>query len=202
MDSLPSFPTVWDEGQITRQLNVIQTQPNLLTLYVDQLRSRFILGAEHRTAQVRTKFLRSFIERLELTKQYETLIQDLKAMELEQDNRLLRLKLEQQELRARQQQASALDGLQLQKERLAIEVELATLQAKKTAIQNPERPDNRLTPEQRRAAEKREVEAHIADLKTQKAEALKVADEDERTRQLNAIEAALERAYERWSKLL
>jgi hypothetical protein len=59
-----------------------------------------------------------------------------------------------------------------------------------------------LTPEQKRQKERKACEARIADLKAQKQEALKIEDEDERLLRVNAIDAALEREYERWARLI
>jgi len=197
----PTLPEVWDERTVSQQLTEFRSRPDIVASYIDALKQRFILKVEDGTAQQRTRFLRTHVEELQLGKEYRALIHDLGAMEIEQENRLLRLKLEQQELQAKQAHANALGGLQLQKSRLAIEVEIASLEAQKTAIQTPDRQEN-LTPQQRRTAEKKECEAQITDLKAQKAEALKIADEEERMRRVNGLDAALERAYERWSKLL
>jgi|ERR1051326_38084 hypothetical protein len=198
----PSLPVVWDAQMVSQQLTKFQAQPDIVASYIDALKQRFILRVEDGTAKQRTKFLRTHVEELQLGKEYKMVVHDLNAMEIEQEIRLLRLRLEQQELQAKQQQVTSLGGLQLRKERLAIELEIATLEAKKMTIQNPERPENPLTPEERRAAEKKEVDEKIADLKMQKSEALKIADEEERMRRVNGLDAAIERAYERWSKLV
>ena len=91
MTPATELPTVWNEGQIVRQLAVIQSRPKVLAHYVEQLKHRFILKTEDQTAQLRTHFLRTQIEQLELGKQYKGLVHDLQAMERDQENRLLRL---------------------------------------------------------------------------------------------------------------
>src|SRR3984957_17684391 len=85
-----NLPAVWDERSISAQLMTMQAQPQILTTYISALKQRFILNVEDRTAQTRTRFLRTHIEQLELGKQYAALYHDLRAMESEQENRLLR----------------------------------------------------------------------------------------------------------------
>jgi len=82
------------------------------------------------------------------------------------------------------------------------EIERAAMQSRIDAIVKPFKSEPELTPEQRRAQEKRTCEIRLAELKAQKQEALKIADEDERLFRVNAIDAALEREYERWARLI
>ena len=113
MDVNVTVPTVWDEDLISGQLAAIKSRPQLVAHYVSTLKQRFILTTEDHTAQIRTRFLRSHLEHLELGKQYQTLLNDLKAMEAEQENRLLRLELERRELQAKNQHPGALERLRL-----------------------------------------------------------------------------------------
>jgi hypothetical protein len=156
-------PTVWDERYISEQLATIQDKPQILTAYLAALKQRFIISVEDGTAQTRTRFLRTIIEQLELGKQYKTLTHDLKALESEQENRLLRLELERREIKTKLEQTEALDGLQLQKERLTKELEVAELRAKKKAIQNPPA-DSKLTADQQRRLKRLEIEDKLREL--------------------------------------
>jgi hypothetical protein len=59
-----------------------------------------------------------------------------------------------------------------------------------------------MTAEEQRAKDRSACEAKIQSLKQEKQKALKIDDEDERLLRVNAVDAALEREYERWAKLL
>jgi len=173
------IPEVWNEEEISRQLGTVQDRPQVLAHYIDALRQRFILKTDDRTAQFRTKFLRSHIEQLELGTQYQTLINNLKAMEAEQENRLLRLQVEQHELNAKKEQASVLERLRLEKERLAIEVEIEQLKAQKHAVGKPPAEEPKLSQEQQRRLKRMEIEDKLKDLDRQEETALKNARGDE-----------------------
>jgi hypothetical protein len=81
--------------------------------------------------------------------------------------------------------------------------QLIEMQARLVSLSAPSPPvPSELTPEQKRAQDKKNCEARIAELKAQKQQALKIDEEDERLRRVNAIDNAIEREYERWSKLL
>lgn len=200
------LPAVWDEQAITRQLAHAKRQPQLLTYYVDVLKQRFILNVEDRTAQVRTQFLRRHVEELQVGKEYKVLIHDLQAMEVEQGNRLLRLGLERRDLEAKHQQAEELDGLRLEKDRLAIEVEIAELRAKMQAIETPTPPppiENRLSPEQQRRIRRMEIEDKLRELDRLEADAVKASKNDEdRLRIENMYTDKRQELHEQLSKFL
>ena len=161
------IPAAWDERAIGRQLTAIQGKPALVKYYIEVLRQRFILKHEDRIAQDRTRFLRTNIEHLELGKRYQGLIHDLSAMEAEQENRLLRLTLEQHELRGKSDELETLGKLRLQREQLAIEVEIEQLKAQKAAAGKPvpeAKPEPRLSPEQQRRLKRVEIEERIQQL--------------------------------------
>jgi hypothetical protein len=183
MNYRPDVPTVWNENEISRQLATIQARPQLLAHYIDALKQRFILKTDDRTAQVRTQFLRTHIQQLELGKQYQSLVNDLKAMEDEQENRLLRLRIEHHELQTKHQQSAALDDLRLEKERLALEVEIEQLRVQKKTITAAPPAETKLTPEQQRHLRRMEIEDQMAQLDRQEEAALKKArNEDDRMR--------------------
>jgi len=198
-----NLPAAWDERSISAQLMTMQAQPQILTTYISALKQRFILNVEDRTAQARTRFLRTHIEQLELGKQYATLSHDLRAMESEQENRLLRLALEKRELEARAQQAETLDGLRLQKERLTFEVEIAELKAKKKSIQNPSGTDSKLTADQQRRLNRLEIEEKLRELDYLEEEAIRKArSEEERVRIQNMYVDRRDDLHEQLSKYL
>jgi hypothetical protein len=198
-----NLPAVWDEQSISTQLMTMQAHPQILTTYISALKQRFILKVEDRAAQSRTRFLRTHIEQLELGKQYATLAHDLRAMESEQENRLLRLALEKRELEAKAQLAETLDGLRLQKERLAVEVEIAELKAKRKAIQKPGGTDSKLTPDQQRRLKRLEIEDKLRELDRLEAEAIsKARNDEERARIENMYVDKRDELHEQLSKYL
>jgi hypothetical protein len=198
-----NLPAAWDERSISAQLMTMQAQPQILTTYISALKQRFILNVEDRTAQVRTRFLRTHIEQLELGKQYATLSHDLRAMESEQENRLLRLALEKRELEAKAQQAETLDGLRLQKERLTLEVEIADLKTKKKTIQKPSVSEPKLTPDQQRRLKRLEIEDKLRELDHLEEQAIQNArSEGERVRIQNMYVDKRDELHEQLSKYL
>jgi hypothetical protein len=198
-----SVPSVWDEKAISRQLDAAQTQPRIVFHYIGALQQRFILRTEDRTAQYRTRFLRTHIEHLELGKQYRTLVNDLKAMEAEQNNRLLRLDLERHELEVKNQHTDALEKLRLEKECLAIKLEIEELKARKRAIAQPPQEEPNLTPEQQRRLKRIEIEDRIEQLDRQEEAALRKArDEEARVRIQNMYTDKREELRDQLSKNL
>jgi hypothetical protein len=171
-----AVPSAWNERDISQQLTAIQGNPGLLTYYAGTLKQRFILGTERGTAQARTRFLRSHIEQLELGKQYKGLVNDLRAMEAEQDNRLLKLQVENKELKAKSEHVDALGKLQLDKQRLAIEVEIEQLKAQKLSVG---RPDSKPDPERQRRLKREQIEKDMKALDLQEQIDLKEARSDE-----------------------
>lgn len=172
------IPAAWDERAIGRQLTAIQSRPALVSYYIDALRQRFILKIEDRVAQDRTRFLRTHIEHLELGKQYQGLVNDLKAMEAEQENRVLGLTLQTRELKGKHGELDALGKLRLQKEQLAIEVEIEQLKAQKAAVGKPvpeAKPEPRLSPEQQRRLKRMEIEDQLQKLDRDEDEAIRNA---------------------------
>jgi hypothetical protein len=175
-DSAIPVPLVWNEKDISRQLTAIQGNPGMLSYYAHSLKQRFILGTERGTAQARTRFLRSHIEQLELGKQYKVLVNNLRAMEAEQDNRLLKLQVENKELKAKSEQVDAFGKLELDKQRLAIEVEIEQLKAQKNSVG---RPDLKPSAAQQRRTRRQEIEKEITELDRQEQLDVKEARSDE-----------------------
>ena len=183
-DKVPGAPEglplvrVWSEADISREIAALREKPTLLARYVSHLKERFIINTDAGTARVRTEFLRTRIEQLDVSKQYQNLVNDLRAMEAEQQNRLLKLELERRDLEAKTRQADALEKLRLEKERLSLEVEIGQMRAQKRAIQNPP-PEASLNPEQQRRLKRMEIEDRMEQLDRDEASAVKKARNDE-----------------------
>jgi hypothetical protein len=178
LDSTASLSNVWDETEISSRIAAAGQRPEILPHYIESLKQRFILDTDNRTAQRRTIFLRTQIEQLDLGKQYRVLVDDLKAMELEQNNRILRLELERQDLQAKTRQAVALEKLHFENERLTLELEIGQKKMQKRAIQNPP-PEATLTPDQQRRLKRIEIEERIERLDRDEALKVKNARSDE-----------------------
>lgn len=193
----------WDDNEILGDLVAVSGKPELLTHYVLNLKRRFLVSTEDRTARVRTGLLRTHIEQLELGKQYQNLINDLKALEREQENRLLRLELENRELLCKRDQAETLEKLRARKDRLSIELESAELRAKKRGIKNPPSPGPSFSPEQQRRLKRIDIEEKLRELDRLEQAGVKAArDEDERRRLKNIYADKREELFEQLSKYL
>jgi len=203
MKSTLEVPTIWNEGEISVALARAQGRPTVLAHYVEAVKQRFVLKMDVRTAQVRTQFLRSQIEQLELGKQYQGLVNDLKAMETEQENRLLKLQVENDELRNKRAHEGALSDLRLKKERLAAEVEIEQLKAQKRELRRPAQPASSLSPDQQRRLKRLEIEDKLRELDRLETEDLKKArNEDERLRIENMYTDKREELREQLAKHL
>jgi hypothetical protein len=195
---------VWDERSIAQHLSQLRGQsPTVVAHYIESIKTRFLLNQNDKTAVVRSKFLKTQIEELKLFREGEQVVTDLKALGLEREKRLKTLQLENAQLDDTMRTRSERERLIALKERKQIELEIAQI-GKQMADLNtpPPKPEPELTAEQRRSLEKQNCEGRIAELKAQKQVALKIDDEDERMRKVNAIDSALEREYERWAKLI
>ncbi len=202
---MPPLPIVqWDEASITAQLRQLRDErPALIPHFVESLKERLILRQDDRTAEVRLNFLRTQIAQLKLAKDFQQTLDDLSLLSLEKAKRVKTLELETHELDLKRRQLTRKEELEALKDQKKLELEIAQFDKQIEEIKTPPpKREPELTPEQKRAEEKRKCDARIAELKAQKQEALKLADEDERLMRVNAIDNALEREWERWSKLL
>jgi len=203
MPSESALPVQWDEIAITRQLDNLRGQPPaVVSHYVESVKERWVLNQNDKTAAVRARFLKTKIEELKLFKEGQQIAIDLEALALEREKRLKTLQLENAQLDATMRARGEREQMQALRERKQLELEIAKLDKEIRDLNAPAKIEAELTPEQKRQKEREASEAHMADLKAQKQEALKIPDEDERRLRVNAIDAALEREYERWARLL
>jgi hypothetical protein len=194
---------LWDERSIAQHLNQLRGQsPTVVAHYIESIKTRFVLNQNDKTAVARSKFLKTQIDELKLFREGEQVVTDLKALGLEREKRLKTLQLENAQLDDTMRTRSERERLIALKERKQIELEIAQIEKQMEEMKNPRKSEPELTAEQRRNQEKQNCEARMTELKAQKQVALKVDDEDERMRKVNAIDAALEHEYERWAKLL
>jgi len=203
MQSNISIPTQWDELAITRQLQQLREQrPSLIPHYIDSVKERWIVRQDDRTAQKRLQFLKTQIEQLKLAKEFQQTVDDLQLLSLEKTKRIKTIELETEEIDVKKRVLNQKEKLEALREQRKLELEIAQLDEQIQGIKTSSKPEAKLTPEEQRAKDRQACEARMADLKAQKQGALKLQDEDERMLRVNAIDAALEREYERWAKLL
>jgi hypothetical protein len=200
----PSELQVWDERSISKQMDDLRGQPPaVIAHYVESIKTRMVLNQNDKTAAVRARFLKTKVEELKLVKEGQQLMVDLEALALEREKRLKTLQLENAQLDATMRTRSELDQLTGLKQRKQIELEVAQIEKQIRDLSAPvPPPEPQLTAEQKRAEEKKKCENRIAELKAQKKEALRIEDEDERILKVNALDDALQREYERWTKLV
>jgi len=199
-----TLPAQWDETAIARQLDAFRGQsPALVSHYIESVKTRWVTNQNDKTAAVRGRFLKTKLEELKLFKEGQQLMVDLEALVLEREKRLKTLQLENAQLDATMRTRSDREQMVALKERKQLELDIAKLDKEIRELNAPApSPEQQISPEQKRAKDREACEARLADLKTQKQKALLIQDEDERLLRVNAIDAALEREYERWAKLL
>jgi hypothetical protein len=203
MPSNISLPTQWDELAITRQLQQLRDQkPNLIPHYIDSVKERWIVRQDDRTAQIRLQFLKSQVEQLKLAKELQQTIDDLQMLGLEKAKRVKTLQLETEQIDHQRRTLTRKEELEALKEQKQTELDIEEIEQKIRTLKNQTKTERPMTAEEQRAKDRSACEAKIQGLKQEKQKALKIDDEDERLLRVNAVDAALEREYERWAKLL
>lgn len=196
------LPRNWDDGEITKLLRRHQDQPAVLAHVVSSIKARMVLNQDLKTAQKRLKLLAGVIEVFKLNRELQGIIQDLHLAEKEFEIRQLETDIRLEDTQARQKSEITLRKLRQQRDELQLQKEIAQLESDTQAIRRPAGASHQVSPEQQRANEKKSCEARIESLKEEKQNALKLPDEDERIQRVNAIDNAIQREYERWSRLL
>ncbi|MDP2896368.1 MAG: hypothetical protein Q8Q12_07390 [bacterium] len=195
----------WNEQSIQEHIHGLLNRPLALSALITALRERFIINQNIETFQARIRFLRSVLEAVKLTKELQTALDDLGLHEKERKVRQLELELKTSDLEDQQRKQQELNDLRHEVEVLKLKLERDRVKKENEDLlrqPEPTKQEAPLTAEQRKAKEKKECEERIAALKAEKQKALKIEDEEERTRKVNALDAALELEYERWAKLL
>ena len=203
MPSNIALPADWDEASITRQLGQLRDQkPAVVAHFIDSVKERWILRQDDRTAAIRLTFLKTQVEQLKLAKEFQQVRDDIDLLLLEKAKRIKTLELEMEEIDSKKRSRSQLDELSAMKERKKIELEIAQLDQQILSVKTSAKNSPDLSPEEKRAQDKKACEDRIAALKTEKQNALKIDDEAERVLRVNAIDDAIQREYERWAKLI
>src|SRR5262249_18958423 len=72
----PAVPATWDPEGLTFQIRSLQQQPNVLSVFVEGVITRFIIGQDRRVAKKRTEFLRAKLDELKVLKEIQGLLDD------------------------------------------------------------------------------------------------------------------------------
>lgn len=183
-------PATWNEHEITHQLGHARRQsPSMLAYYFTRLKDRFLLNQDHRTAAVRSRFLQQKIEELKLTRDLHGIMNDLAVLAVERDVRVRRLQVERVELESKIQNHARLGGLQLERDRLQLQYDIAVLKRKIREEDNQPTTEQKLTPTQQRALKKAEIEEQLQHLKAEELQAVQRATTELEKRRLQNMYA-------------
>lgn len=199
------LPALWDEQEIGEQMRTLPGRsPAMMAYYLNCLKDRFLLHQDRRTAAVRARFLTQKLEELKLTRELQGVINDLAVLSVEREVRVRRLELEKLELVSKIQNQTQLGALRLQRDRLQLQYEIATLRRQiREQKRLPAAAENKLTPAQQRVLKKAEIEEQIQRLRAEEAQALqKATSELERRRIQNMYAAKRDQLMEQMEKYL
>jgi hypothetical protein len=161
------------------------------------------MGQDLKTAQRRLKLIASVIEVFKLNREMQGILQDIHLAEKEFEIRQVEADTRLEDAQGRQKSEGVLRQLRAQRDELQLQKEITQIKAETGAIQQSVKPQGQqLTAEQQRANDKAACEARIQALKDEKQKALNLDDAAERIMRVNALDDAIQREYERWSKLV
>jgi hypothetical protein len=211
------MPQSWDEQEIELGLERYKQSPNLLSTYVDGICSRFIMGQNMQTMQVRTKFMETFNKYAEVARESYKWQRTLKVRaKIEEDIKDLELQLKLNRSQA------GLDGLKdeaalraLEAERQQLEKRLQIEQIKKQTadLNKPDPPPPPPPPSAKELREqlRREADEKRRELDERERVILRVMKEtrvdptlskEQKQRKLNILEDELAETHEQQARLL
>ncbi len=209
-----SLPEIWDEGQISLDIQKHRENPGMLSTYFDGIITRFVMGQNVQTVEARTKFLQSFNKYAEVARESYKWKRSMEGgrATLEEDLEDIRAKVKLEKAKAELDEVGGDHELvELQKEarRLEVMVEIAR---KKRALEDINKPDPLPPPPptpapsaaELRAQEKAELDAS----ETQVREQIRIVSvdptlsEEQRRRKSNALEERLAEIHENQVRLL
>jgi hypothetical protein len=196
------IPKKWNDAEIARLLQRHHDQPAVLAHAVSSIKSRMILNQDLKTAQQRLKLMASVIEVFKLNRELQGILQDVHLAEKDFEIRQVEADLRLEDVQARQKSERMLRNLREQREDLQLKKEIAQIGQEIETIKSPAGTKPQLTPEQQRANDKAACEGRIQALKEEKQKALNIDEAAERVMRVNALDDAIQREYERWSKLV
>jgi len=205
------LPEVWDEQQISVGMERYRGDGNLLGQYIDGVVSRFVMGQDMRTMEVRSKFLETFNRHAAIARESYKWHRYLKGgrAKLEEDLEDMRLEIQLQQTK------NELDGVkvdpelvELQKKAHRVELMLQIAQNEK-AIADLNKPDAPPPPRGPSANEIRERRKATLDAREKEVrETIRLTkadptlDEEQKQRKLNSLDEKLAELHEEQTSLL
>jgi hypothetical protein len=207
------LPEVWDEQEIGLGLERYRGRAGLLGQYIDGIVSRFVMGQNMQTMEVRTRFLETFNKHATVARESYKWHRYLKGgrAKLEEDLEDMRLEIELQ------QRKNELDGakadpelVELQKKARRVELLLQIAQSEKAIedlnkpepsppVPTPVRSAREIREQKRATLEAREKEVREAIRLTKVDPTL---DEEQKQRKLNNLDEKLAQLHEELTDLL
>lgn len=169
--------------------------------FIDSAKKRMLMRIDGKTSRVAIPALRTLAQQAKLALEYQASLVALSLAETERGVRSAELEQKRLELSAQRRQQEQLAEIRLRKDRLAIELEIATLQRQITEQRRPS--TSKLTPAQEKLLKKSEIEAEIHRLRVEEARALQQeTNEPERRRIQNMYATRRDRLMEQLEKYL
>ena len=156
---------------------------------------------EGKTAKVAIPVLRILAQQAKLALEYQSSLMALSLAETEREVRLAELNLRKIEVAAQRRQYEQTADARTNKERLALQLEIATLERQIQEQRQPLPP--KLSPAQQRLLKKNEIEEDLQRLRADEARALRQAvTEPEKRRVQNMYATRRDRLMEQLEKFL
>jgi hypothetical protein len=208
------LPQIWDERQISLDIQKHRNNPGVLGTYFDGIITRFVTGQNAQTVEVRTKFLQSFNKYAEVAREsykWKRAIEGGRAT-LEEDLKDIRAKVELEKAKAELDEVGGdheLAELQKEEKRLEVMVQIARRKKELEEIAKPPPPPPLPPTPGPTAAEQRAKEKSDLDLsEKQVREEMRLVSVDptlsdeQRRRKQNALEERLSEIHEQQVRLL
>ena len=171
------------------------------THFVESFKKRRHMKIEGKTAKVAIPVLRILAQQAKLALEYQSSLMALSLGETEREVRLAELNLRKIEVAAQRRQYEQTADARTNKERLALQLEIATLERQIQEQRQPLPP--KLSPAQQRLLKKNEIEEDLQRLRADEARALRQAvTEPEKRRVQNMYATRRDRLMEQLEKFL
>ncbi len=146
-------------------------KPGLLRHYLSTIEERLHMRIERRRAAAALPTLRLLTEQAKLAAEYQNSINAMRVSELEREVKTAELLQKKSDLTSQRTQSDKLANARFQRERLALQVEIAALRRQVREQRNPAQAVT--TAAERRLQRKREIEQQIERLRAEETQALK-----------------------------
>ena len=192
------IPDHWDERTVGHDLDRYRNQPDVLAHYVDNIKKRFITGQDTKTIKKRTDFIRAQIERLQVGKEYMTLIRELQRLQDEEDAKDEKAKMDLEQARRDRESRAFLHEEELDLKQLKIQMKKAKVLKKIRDLEREAQPQPQTSPGDERQRQKERLQKEIERLKEEKKkDAAAAADDEERIETENMYDDAIRKVKEK-----